>query len=84
MDSSLNKLVSNLSLGKLKETENEFEKDFFKLMNNSVFEKTMKNIRNCVDVRLVNNHKKALKLAAKPNFKQCTIFDENLVAIYMR
>ena len=44
----------------------------------------MKNIRNCVDVRLVNNHKKALKLAAKPNFKQCTIFDKNLVAIYMR
>ena len=63
---------------------NEFEKDFFKLMNNSVFGKTMENIRNRVDVRLVNDKRMAKKLAAKPNFKHCTIFDENLVAIHMK
>ena len=43
----------------------------------------MKNIRNCVDLRLVKNHGKALKLAATSNFKQLTIFDENLIAIHM-
>ena len=51
---------------------NEFEKDFFKLMNNSVFDKTMENIRNRVDIRLVNSEKKAKKLAAKPNFNTAT------------
>ena len=63
---------------------NEFENDFFKLMNNSVFGKTMENIRDRVDVRLVNSEKKAKKLAAKPNFKHCNIFDENLVAVHMK
>ena len=64
--------------------KNDFEKDFFKLMNNSVFGKTMENIRNRVHVRLVNNQNKAKKLISKPNFRQCTIFDENLVAIHMK
>ena len=67
-----------------KRAKNSFEKDFFKLMNNSVFGKTMENIRNRVDVRLVNNRKAAEKLAARPNFKHLTIFDENLVAIHMK
>ena len=52
---------------------NEFEKDFFKLMNNSVFGKTMENIRNRVDIKLVNNKKQAEKLSAKPNFNHCNI-----------
>ena len=59
-------------------------KNSFKLMKNSVFGKTMENIRNRVDVRLVNNRKAAEKLSAKPNFKHLTIFDENLVAINER
>ena len=64
--------------------KNDFEKDFFKLMNNSVFGKTMENIRNRVDVKLVNNRGAAEKLSAKPNFEKATIFDENLVAVHMK
>ena len=52
---------------------NEFEKDFFTLMNNSVFGKTMENIRNRVDIKLVNEKKRAEKLSAKPNFNHCNI-----------
>ena len=63
---------------------NDFEKDFFKLMNNSVFGKTMENIRKRVDVRLVTNKKDAKKLISKPNYKHRTIFCENLVAIHMK
>ena len=66
------------------ESKNEFEKNFFKLMNNSVFGKTMENIRNRVDVKLVNDKKRAEKLSAKPNYKHCNIFSENLVAIHMK
>ena len=63
--------------------KNNFEKDFFKLMNNSVFGKTMENIRKRKDIQLVTSEKKALKLIAKPNFKHRTIFTENLVAVHM-
>jgi hypothetical protein len=63
---------------------NDFEKDFFKLMNNSVFGKTMENIENRVDVRLVSTKEKGIKLSAKPNYSKTTIFDENLVAIHMK
>ena len=65
------------------EAKNNFEKDFFKLMNNSVFGKTMENIRNRKDIRLITSEKKALKLIAKRNFKHRTIFTENLVAVHM-
>ena len=64
--------------------KNNFEKDFYKLMNNSVFGKTMENIRNRVDVKLVNNIEKLKKLAAKPNFKIPKIFSENLIAVHMK
>ena len=66
------------------QAKNEFEKDFFKLMNNSVFGKTMENIRNRADIKLVNNKKQAEKLSVKPNFKHCNIFSEDLVAIHMK
>ena len=65
-------------------TNNEFEKDFYKLMNNSVFGKTMENIENHLDVRLVTKEEEAMKLSKKPNFESRTIFDENLIAIHMK
>ena len=64
--------------------KNNFEKDFFKLMNNSVFGKTMENIRNRVDVKLVNTEEKLRKLVAKPNFRSRKIFSENLVSVHMK
>ncbi|PFX11357.1 hypothetical protein AWC38_SpisGene24958 [Stylophora pistillata] len=64
--------------------KNEFEKDFYKLMNNAVFGKTMENIRKRVDVRLVTREEKAKKLANKVNFKHCTIFSEDLCTMHMR
>ena len=67
---------------KRKNAKNAFEKDFFKLMNNSVFGKTMENIRKRVDVRLVTDEKKLLKMASKPTYVCCKIFNENLVAVH--
>ena len=63
---------------------NGFEKDFFKLMNNSVFGKTMENIENRIDFRLVCDREKAIKLAAKPNYDRTTIFDANLIGVHMK
>ena len=67
---------------KRKNAENTFEKDFFKLMNNSVFGKTMENIRKRVDVRLVTNEKKLLKYTSKPTYVSSKIFNDNLVAVH--
>ena len=62
--------------------KNAFEKDFFKLMNNSVFGKTMENIRKRVDVRLVTDENKLSKMAAKPTYVSSKIFNEHLVAVH--
>ena len=59
-----------------------FEKDFFKLMNNSVFGKTMENLRKRVDVRLVTDDKIRIKMPAKPTYVSSKIFNENLVAVH--
>ena len=67
-----------------KTAANSFKKDFFKLMNNSVFGKTIENIRKRQNIHLVDNRKKALKLSSLPNFDRCTIFDSNLIAIHMK
>ena len=67
---------------KRKNTKNAFEKDFFKLMNNSVFGKTMENIRKRVDVRLITDEKKLLKYASKPTYVSSKIFNKDLVAIH--
>ena len=67
--------------------KNDFEKDFFKLMNNSVYGKTMENLRKrqCVSiVQPQTNPKKYKKLTSDPSFKSHKIFSENLVVIHRR
>ena len=59
--------------------KNDFEKDFFKLMNNNVFGKTMENIRNHKDIKLVTCEKGYQKLVMKPNFKSGIRFGESLM-----
>ena len=63
--------------------KNDFEKDFYKLMNNSVFRKTMKNIRRHRDIRLVNNKKDYLKAVMHPNFKSGTLLGPDLMGCEM-
>ena len=67
-----------------KEAKNEFEKDFFKLMNNSVFGKTMENVRKHRDIKLVTTDEKRNKLVSEPNYHTTKQFSENLLAIEMK
>ena len=67
---------------KRKHAKNSFEKDFFKLMNNSVFGKTMENLRKWIDISLVTNEKKLDKLTSKPTFVSSKIFKEDLMAVH--
>ena len=67
-----------------KTAANSFEKDFFKLMNNSVFGKTIENIRKRQNVLLVDDREKAAKLTTRSNFDRATIFDSNLIAVHMK
>jgi hypothetical protein len=63
--------------------KSEFEKDLYKLMNNAVFGKSMENVRNRRNFRLVCSKLKAKKLIAKPTFKYFDIINENLTLIEM-
>ena len=62
---------------------NDFEKDFLKLMNNSVFGKMMENIRKHRNIKLVTNKAQYLKTVMKPNFKSGVLFGENLMGCEM-
>ena len=66
------------------EARGDFEKDFFKLMNNSVFGKTMENVRNHRDIKLVTTNERRNKLVSEPNYHTTKHFSENLLAIEMR
>ena len=63
------------------EAKNDFEKDFFKLMTNSVFGKTMENVRNHTNIKLVTTNERRNKLVSEPNYHTTKYFSENLLAI---
>ena len=67
-----------------KEAKNEFEKDFFKLMNNSVFGKTMENVRRHRDIELVTTEEKKIKLVSESNYHTTKHFSKNLLATEMK
>ena len=66
---------------KRKEAKNDFEKDYFKLMNNAVFGKTLENLRKRINLKLVSNEDIYTKHASRANFISGKIFNKNLFAI---
>ena len=67
-----------------KGARNEFEKEFFKLMNNSVFGKMIENVRKQRDIKLIVTEERRKKLVSEPNYASCTTFSDHLMAIEMR
>ena len=67
-----------------KKATNDFEKEFFKLMNNAVFGKTMENVRKHRDIKLVKTDKKRNKLVSEPNFHTMKLIDDSLAIIEMK
>ena len=67
-----------------KEPKDDFEKDFFLLMNNVVFGKTMENVRKHRDIKIVTADKRRNELASEPNYHTTKYLSENLMAIEMK
>ena len=66
------------------ETENDFENNFFKLMNNSVFGKTMENVRNHRDIKIVTTNKQRNKYASEPNCHTTKRISKDLLVMEMK
>ena len=78
------KPYSDINTELRKQAKNDFEKDFFKLMNNSVLGKTMENVRKHRDIKLATTDKTRNQLVSEPNYHTTKWFSENLLAIEMK
>ena len=67
-----------------KNAKNNFEKNFFKHMNNSIFGKTMENVKNPRDIKLVTSEKKRKRLVSELNYHSCKKFSDYLMVIEMK
>ena len=74
-------IVMNTKLRK--KAKNDFEKDFFKLMNNSVFGKTMENVRNHRNIKVVTSDKRRSILVSEPNYHSSKCISKDLMIIEM-
>ena len=73
-----------LNTEKRKQAKNPFEKDFYKLMNNSVFGKTMENVRKRTNVKLCSTTRQMKRQVAKPEFRRFKIFNEDLTGVQLQ
>ena len=71
----------DFNIEKRKNAVSNFEKNFFKLVINSIYGKTMENIRKRINVRLINNSKDYVRCVSKPNFISQKIFSKKCIAI---
>ena len=67
-----------------KQAKNDFEKNFFKLMNNSVFGKTMENVTNYRDTKIVTTNKQRNKFASKPNYHSTKRISKDFLIMEMK
>ena len=67
-----------------KKAKNDFEKYFFKLINNAVFVKIMRNVRKHRDIKLVTTERRRIYLVSEPNYYTTEFFTENLLEIEMK
>ena len=67
-----------------KQAKNDFEKDFLKLMNSSAFGKTMENVRNHRDIKLVTTNKQRSKFASEPNYHSTKYISKDLLIMEMK
>ena len=74
----------NMNAKLRKKAKNDFEKGFFKLMNNSVFGKTMENVRNHRDIKIVTTNKQRKKFASEPNYHTNKYISEDLLIMEMK
>ena len=74
-------LIQKLGIRKI--AKNDFENNFFKLINNAVFGKTMENLRKQRDIKLVTTERRRDYLVSEPNYHTTKFFTENILAIEM-
>ena len=67
-----------------KKAQNEFEKNFFKLINNFVFGKTIENVRKQRDIKIITTDKRRKRLVSEPNYHSHKNFSKHLMAIEMK
>ena len=77
-------IISYMSTKPRIEAKNDFEKDFFKLVNNGVFGKSMKNVRKNRDIKLVTTNRKRNYLVSQTNYYTTKWFPGNLIAMEMK
>ena len=66
------------------EAKNDFEKNFFKLMNNAIFGKTIENVRKYREIKLETIDKRRNQLVSEPNYHTTKYFSEDLLPIEIK